>query len=261
MTIQPNMAEGIDYAPCQYGTSRLVFRGPEQDLSGVYVAFIGSTATFGKRVQIPFPAMVEEALGLPAVNLGAVNAGTDTFCQDPTVRAIMRDARACVIQVMGAHKLSNPFYSVHPRRNDRVVAPSKRLKALYPDVDFTDIHFARHLITTLYAVGPDRFEAVRNALRATWVARMGELLAACDGPTVLVDIHAPDQDRDAPDGPEPLFVTEEMFAQLTPEPTVIVETKPDQSSVVADIMMAGLPTEATHTAISDSVSDALRWVL
>lgn len=261
MTIQPNMAEGIDYAPCQYGNSKLVFRGPEQDLSGVYVAFLGSTATFGKRVRAPFPMLVEETLGLPAVNLGSVNAGTDTFCHDTTVRAIMRDARACVIQVMGAHKLSNPFYAVHRRRNDRVVAPSERLIALYPDVDFTDIHFARHLISTLYATSSERFEEVRNALRATWVARMGELLSACRGPTLLVDIVAPDQDRDAPEGPDPLFVTKDMYDQLTPTPAEIVEAQQDQSSIVADIMMAGLPTEATHDAICTSVSDALRRVM
>ena len=60
----------VDYLPCRYGESKLLFRGPKKDLSEPYIAFIGSTETYGKFIQTPFPALVEDAVGMPCVNFG-----------------------------------------------------------------------------------------------------------------------------------------------------------------------------------------------
>ena len=133
MTI-PAGAGALDYFPCRYGASRAVFRGPERDLSRPYVALLGGSATFGKYVATPFADLVEQALGQPVANLGAQNAGPDFYLADRATLDIAARARVAVVQVTGADTLSNPFYTVHARRNDRFLAASPALRDLYPEV-------------------------------------------------------------------------------------------------------------------------------
>lgn len=87
--------------------------------------------------------------------------------------------------------LSNPLYSVHPRRNDRFVAARPGLKALYPDVDFAIFAFTGHALTTLAATCPERFTQVRQFLAAAWVARMRQLLDVLPARGALIDLPAP----------------------------------------------------------------------
>jgi hypothetical protein len=63
-----------------------------------------------------------------------------------------------VVQVLAVQNLSNPYYTVHPRRNDRFLRASARLQNLYQDVDFTEFHFTRHMLQTLQMVSAPRFE-------------------------------------------------------------------------------------------------------
>ncbi len=44
----------LDYYPCRYGASKLLFRGPRRRLQGDYVAFLGGTETYGKFIETPF---------------------------------------------------------------------------------------------------------------------------------------------------------------------------------------------------------------
>jgi hypothetical protein len=104
-----------------------------------------------------FPELLEDHVGLPVVNLGAINAGIDVFSCDETVLSACSGARAVVLQAMGAHNLRNRFYSVHQRRNDRFLRASPLLSTLYPEVDFTEFAFTRHLIQTLHDTDPGGF--------------------------------------------------------------------------------------------------------
>ncbi len=113
---------GLTYAPCRYGMSRILFRGPKRRLDSPYVAFVGGTETFGKYIDRPFPAIIEKEIKRTCVNFGTVNGG------------------------VGANFLSNRFYSVHPRRNDRFLRASTVLQAIYSDVDFADFTFTRHML-------------------------------------------------------------------------------------------------------------------
>ena len=63
-------AGALDYFPCRYGTSRLLFRGPRRMLDRPYVALLGGTETYGKYVPQPYPALIEAETGLRMVNLG-----------------------------------------------------------------------------------------------------------------------------------------------------------------------------------------------
>lgn len=155
-------------------------------MHGQYAAFLGGTETFGKFVEEPFPALVEAQIGLPCINLGWPNAGLDVMVQDSAIMGAAAGAAVTVLQVPGAQSLSNRFYSVHPRRNDRFVEASPFLRAIYPDVDFTDFHFVRHLLCHLYDLSPDRFALVREELQAAWVVRMMQLLRRIDGPVLLL---------------------------------------------------------------------------
>ena len=84
-----------------------------------------------------------------ALVAGICSAGVDVFCADETVLSACNDARAVVFQVMGAHNLSNRYYTVHPRRNDRFLKASALMRNQFPEIDFTEFHFTRHLLTAL----------------------------------------------------------------------------------------------------------------
>ena len=60
----------LDYFPCRYGMSKLLFRGPHRELDGPFCAVLGGTETYGKFVADPYPALVEQMTGLRMVNLG-----------------------------------------------------------------------------------------------------------------------------------------------------------------------------------------------
>ncbi len=210
---------GLSYAPCRYGMSRIFFRGPRRRLDKPYLAFLGGTETFGKFIDQPFPALTEKALGRPCVNFGCVNGGVDAFVNDPTIMAACHDADLTVVQVMGANYLSNRFYSVHPRRNDRFLRASTVLAAIYTEVDFSEFTFTRHMLGALYKKSPERFDIVVSELRAAWVARMRNMLGQIGPNTVLLwfsKFQISNQPWDEYVNPltvDPLFITEDMIAK------------------------------------------------
>ncbi|MCF2871851.1 DUF6473 family protein [Octadecabacter sp. G9-8] len=208
--------------PCNYGTSRVSFRGPMRPINGRYIAVLGGSETFGKYIAQPFPDLIETAIGEVCVNLGCQSGGPDVFLQDAAIQSLCHDAAATVIQIVGAVNQSNTFYKVHPRRNDRFIAPSEKLKALYPEIDFSEIAFTGHLIARLRAVDEDRFALVRDQLEQTWVRRMKALIGQANGPVVLLWL-APSAPRKVAQGGEPAFVTRGMLNQLRPYVADIVE--------------------------------------
>lgn len=227
--------EEIDYLPCRYGKSKLMFRGPRRKLDGNHVAFLGGTETYGKYMPQPFPAMVEEATGLTCVNFGWQNAGADVFLNDRTVLEACSGARATVIQVLGAQNMSNRFYSVHPRRNDRFLKASSLMKTIYRDVDFTEFHFTRHMLQVLQDVSRDRFAVIEEELKAAWTARMQILLKKIEGKTILLWLsdRSPDDDNDNPlAASEPLFVDREMIEALRPNATEVIEVQVSPGALV-----------------------------
>jgi len=210
----------LDYQPCRYDGSSMTFRGPKAEIAGGHVLCLGGTETFGKFAPEPFPVLLEKRLNRPVVNMGAVNAGVDLVLHDPAIRAAINTAGAVVLQVPGAANLSNRFFTVHPRRNDRFVKASTRLRTIYRCVDFTEFHFTRHMLHRLHDRSADRFAIVVEELRAAWQARMFRLLEGIEAPVHLLWLsrRAPSDEtslQDAP-GSDPLFVTEEMLTELKP---------------------------------------------
>lgn len=262
----------LDYAPCRYGTSKLVFRGPRQNVDGDFIAFLGGNETYGKFIERPFPEIVGAQLRLPTVNLGCGNAGVDVYSDDPTVLELSRRARLRVVQIPGAQNLSNRMYTVHPRRNDRFVRASRLLTVLYPEIDFTEVHFTGHLLRALNERCPERFELVTDELRNAWTARMTRFLQRIGGPTLLlwVSRRAPDA-LDQVLSVEPRLVTEDMLAALQPLASGIVKvvTPPAGAQAGAEGMVfselerpaaVDLPGPSAHQVIAERVVAALEAI-
>ena len=219
-------AGALDYFPCRYGLSKAMFRGPERDLSGPYIVALGGSPTFGKYVARPYPALLEQAIGQPVANLGGLNAGLDFYLSDPAALRVASRARVAVVQITGADALTNPFYSVHVRRNDRFVAATPALRALYPEVDFTDIHFTRHLLQVLARTDATRFETLRVTLQDTWLARMRQLMAHLPLRRVLLwlaDTPPPAIATGIGQASGPMLINAGMLAALAPITTTLVE--------------------------------------
>lgn len=242
-----------------------------RDLSQPYVAMLGGTTTFGKFVATPYPALVEAATGLTVANLGGLNAGPDFYLSNQSTLDVAARARVAVLQITGAEAQSNRFYTVHNRRNDRFLAATAELCALFPDVDFTEIHFTRHLLSVLQRTDPARFQIVVAALQANWVARMRQLLvhlpprrvllwlAETPPPKVAATVTATDA--------VPL-VDAEMLAALGRSVTQLVEVVPSTPSVaegadrvhfpeVDALRASGLPGTAVHAEVADRLAPVI----
>lgn len=226
MTFENAGSGPLDYAPCTYGGSRLIFRGPQRRLEGDYIAFLGGTETYGKFMRAPFPALVEEALGVTCVNFGQMNAGVDVFLNDNTVLAAAGQARITVVQAMGASNLSNRYYTVHPRRNDRFLKASALMQSLFRDVDFTEFHFTRHMLGALALRAPERFGQVIEEVQKAWLARMELLLSRIGSQAVLLWFadHAPEEKLDHRQTlNDPFAVERWMIERLRPEVAGVIE--------------------------------------
>ncbi|MGB7244902.1 MAG: DUF6473 family protein [Sulfitobacter sp.] len=268
----------LDYLPCRYGKSKLLFRGPKRRLDAPFIAFIGGAETYGKFIRTPFPAMTETELGVNCVNFGIPNAGVDVFLNDAMISHAVDQSRATVVQVLGAQNLSNRFYSVHPRRNDRIVAASPMVRTIYRDVDFTEFHFTKHMLNCLHVVSVERFATVRQELQAAWVARMRLLLERVNGKTVLLWMadRPPPLEADMGFHPtksmDPLFVTREMLDALSSYATEFVEVTAtaDAMACAADDMyfsdleaptVKGVLGPKTHADAADALAKTLARML
>lgn len=249
---------------CVYPQSRLRFRGPARTLDGRFIAVVGGAEVFGRSVDAPFPALLEHRLGLPVVNLGLPNAGPDVFLGDEGVGTILGQAAVTVVQVLGAHNLTNRYYSVHPRRNDRFLAATPLLGALYPAVDFTEFNFTRHMLSALARRDPVAFDQVAAGLRATWLERMRGLLDRVRGRRILLllpETMPLPVTGACPNGPEPLLVTEAMVTALAARADGLVRLEPcDRGDGPT-----GAPSDdreaAWHTTIADRLASPLAALL
>lgn len=202
---------------CHYGRSKLSFRGPVRNLKEEYIACLGGSETFGQTVAEPFPDLLEGLTGLTCVNLGWPNAGVDVLKGDPSLIRIASGAVVTILQVPGAVNLSTRFYSVHPRRNDRVTAIRQPLANLYPEVDFTQFAFTRHLLAHLRAVSPERFLQIQAELAAIWTNGMRKILARISGEVILLwfSDRAPGENGDDPSVlSDPALVSSDMLSTL-----------------------------------------------
>jgi hypothetical protein len=218
----------LDYLPCRYGTSKLLFRGPRRDLGAPYVAFLGGTQTFGKFIEQPYPLKVEHLTGVVSVNLGQVNAGVDVYAKDACVQQIARNARVAVLEVPCAVNMSNTFYKVHPRRNDRFVRASPALRRLYPEVDFAQFNFTGHMVEHLHRKDAVRFAQLAKVLRSVWLRRVRRLTKQLSSPVILLRFRGQPSTENSgfAKGGGPALVTNAMIEAVRPAVQAVVDVPP-----------------------------------
>ncbi|MGR3435468.1 MAG: DUF6473 family protein [Shimia sp.] len=240
------------HAPCSYGDSLLQFRGPAAWLEGDYLAFLGGTETVGPYLPRPFAKLVGNELDIEAVNLGIKNVGPDAFLGDRTTLGIASRACACVIELGGAMNISNRFYAVHPRRNDRFVRAHDDLLCLFPDLDLTEVHFTGHLMCSLAAHDAEAFEVVVEELKAAWTARMEMLVAWIDAPVLLLwfgEAAIPDEAQCL--GRDPWFIDRAMVDALHPLAREVIEI------AVSEEARADGPSEMIFPALAAPAAAAM----
>lgn len=264
---------------CRYGASKLAFRGPKRSLTNEYVAFVGGTETYGKFVGRPFAERIEAATGVACVNLGQPNAGIDVMLGDPGLTRIAAGAACVVLQVPCAANLSNTFYKVHSRRNDRFLGAEPALRDLFGDVDFTEFSFTRHMLMHLHAVSHERFEEVRVGLAQAWMDGMHRLIAETRAPVILLwfsertpEVHAGEVEPRC----EPVLVSRDMLEALRRHVVSIVEVGSGswgaanvgfhppyagERSVQAGQVQRALPGQAAHDAVAEALIPVLAQVL
>jgi hypothetical protein len=198
-----------------------------------YIAFLGGTEVFGRFVKTPLSDIGESLLEMPCVNLGAVNAGLDTFATDKALLRLAGRAEMTVVQVLGAQNISNDYYRVHPRRNDRFLQAMPALKELFPEVDYTEYHFNKHLLSSLQALSAERFTLVRQHLQDTWVDRMTQMIEGLKGRVVLLWLRY-DLTGASAFGHEPVLVERSMIQALEDRIQGLVEMDVAPAGLVDD---------------------------
>ncbi|MCG6902290.1 MAG: DUF6473 family protein [Rhodobacter sp.] len=226
----------LEYHACRYGSSKILFRGPARRLRGDYISIIGGTETFGKFIRTPYPDLIEAATGMTTVNLGCQRAGIDAFNNAPGLMDICATAQVTVVQIMGASSMSNRFFTVDPRQNDRFLRASRQFKDIYPEIDFSRFDMTSKMLGELVRVGPERLHLVRQELQSAWVARMRSMLGKIEGKKVLLWLadHAPFSKADG--GTicrDPLFVDRAMLNAVREHADELVEIVASQSEVEA----------------------------
>ena len=261
----------LEYHPCRYGSSKILFRGPARRVRGDYVTFLGGTETFGRFIETPYPDMLEQTMGMTAINLGCQRAGIDAYLKSPGLLDICAMSKATVIQIMGAPNMSNRFYTVDPRHNERFLRASKRFKEIYPEVDFSEFNQTSRMLTALARIGPDRLHLVRHEMQCAWVARMRTLLGQIEGKKILLWMadHAPFST--ATGGTicrEPLFVDRAMLNAVRDHADALVEVVGRRGEIEAgrDLMVYSemeyaAVQEMLGPIVHERVADALEPVL
>ena len=261
-------AAGLDYKPWGFKGTKLQFRGPSVDLDAPFVAVLGGTETYGKYVETPFPAMLQDWIDTPVANLGVHQAGLTLFSEERWLLETASRADVCVLQILGAQNMSNRMYSVHARRNDRFLTASDALREMYPNVDFAEINFTGHLLRTLFAQSETGFAKLMEELKWAWIQRMKRIvqMIECDVILLWTSDRSPDEISHPLGDSEPMFVNREMLNALVQEGTKVVEVVLPGMHDTAEGMVfsdgeisaaTSLPGPAEHTRMAEALAQAI----
>ncbi len=103
----------IDYGEFFIPGCNYVFRGQTKpvDTTKPYIAAIGSATTFGRFIKQPYSFQLEEAIGLPVVNLGIGGARPESYLGNSELVNFLQKASLVIIEMMSARGYSSPLFS------------------------------------------------------------------------------------------------------------------------------------------------------
>ncbi|WP_200809783.1 DUF6473 family protein [Demequina sp. NBRC 110054] len=187
--------EVVDYEMYQEQDSGLWFRGPEPTelRQGEYIVCLGAAQTFGCFCDQPYPALLEDRLGLPVVNLGYGGAGPRFFLRHPELLPLINGAALVIVQVMSARSEDNSRFDsggleyMTDRETGERISASQAYADLLAQHDDGLQHLPSGLRKVVRSVkGHSEVRAVLAETRANWVESYRELLAAITAPTRLL---------------------------------------------------------------------------
>ena len=126
----------IDYALTTPAGSKVDLRGPVPDLDKPYIVALGAAQTFGRFVERPYSAIIQEKTGMPVLNLGMSGAGPSFFLLRPELMSLINRSALAIVQVMSGRSTSNSRMTVEV--NQGVVRPvnaPKTERAEFAEID------------------------------------------------------------------------------------------------------------------------------
>ena len=194
---QARDVEVVDYRMTELPGTGLWFRGPlpeTLDEAGGYFACVGAAQTLGCFCERPFPSLVAEATGLPALNLGYGGAGPEFFLGQEALLLYLNRARFVVLQAMSARSQSNSLYECGGLEYVTMRRDGRRLGA---HAAFDEAVRGPEAIARLplpwrvrrklgnWAARPRAAALVREA-REAWLASSLALLERIEAPVILL---------------------------------------------------------------------------
>jgi hypothetical protein len=140
-----------------------------------YFACIGAAQTFGRFCEKPFPLLLQEKLGIPALNLGRGGAGPSFFLQKNTkMLQYINNARFAIIQVMSGRSASNSLFE------------SNGLGFYTRRADGADIGADEAFQEVLASSKKTDLQQIVEETRADWIKSYQELLEQIKVPKILL---------------------------------------------------------------------------
>lgn len=185
----------VDYQLYRCPDTGLLFRGPRPTAlqAGEYFACLGAAQTFGCFCERPYPILLQERLGLQALNLGHGGAGASFYLQHRTLLDHINKAKFAVVQIMSGRSESNARFDSGgweylTRRSDgarmsAIAAYTELLRSAAP----ASLRIGRHEVY-FFLRPPKHVKDVIAETRANWVRSHSNLLSAIRVPTILLYI-------------------------------------------------------------------------
>jgi len=175
--------EVVDYHMYELDGTGLRFRGPrlERLPTDGYFVCIGAAQTFGCLCERPFPVLLQDRLGLPALNLGYGGAGPSFFLKHAALLEYINKARFAVVQVMSGRSESNRMFDSGgleylTRRSD-----GQKMSA---DRAYNELLMGSNRSVVAFA-GPTEVRRLVDESRQNWIANYRKLLDAITVPKIL----------------------------------------------------------------------------
>lgn len=261
--------EVVDYQVYELGEEKLPARGPRpaELPKGGYLVCFGAAQTFGAFCEKPYPALLQERLGMPVLNLGFGGAGPSFFLKHPELISLANDAAAVVVQVMSARSVSNSKYEsdgtdflVSKASGEKLSGQETFARSLEKDLGWWKFRGKRHVAKALAAVGGLSTKKMVRENRTNYVAEYEALMDKLTVPKVLLWwSQRPPAYTEHYDRVQALF---SAYPQLVNQPMVDA-IKPKAARYVESVTSRGMPQrlisrftgEPTTVRDSDARSD------
>jgi len=157
-------------------------RGPAPDSleAGRYFTCLGAAQTFGCFCERPFPALVAERLGVPALNFGFAGAGPRLFLSNPKYLEHVNRGRFAVVQVMSGRSEDNSAFKTGGRAviagSSQAGSPGEQRKWVRAEEAWGEL---------LASADHDAVRSLVEETRRNWVQTFSRLLDTIGVPTIL----------------------------------------------------------------------------